>query len=68
MELKFCERLKELRLEKGMGQIELANRLGVSKSSISIWEKGESYPSIISLYYIAKFFNVSADYLLGLND
>lgn len=64
----FCERLKELRQEKKLGQIELAKRLDVSKGIISLWENGLREPSMSSLILLAKFFDVSIDYLVGLED
>lgn len=64
----FCERFKELRIEKGLSTIELGKALGVSDSIISRWENGLRMPVIDNLYSIAVFFNVSADYLIGLED
>lgn len=65
---KFQERLKEIRTENKMTTIELGAILGVSHTTIGRWEKGEILPSIEHLYNIAKYFGVSADYLLGLED
>ncbi len=64
----FCERLKELRQEKGIGQEELANRIGVSRGVISLWENGLREPTMGNLAALARFFGVSLDYLVGLND
>lgn len=64
----FCERLKELRKERKLGQIALAEKLGVGKSVISAWELGKCEPSLSNLIAIAKFFDVSTDYLAGLED
>jgi len=64
----FKERLKELRIEKKLSQKELALALSVSQRSISSWETGFRQPDFESLEKIAKFFGVSADYLLGLTD
>ncbi len=63
---KFKNNLKELRLEKGMGQVELAKSLGVSKGVVSLWENGLREPTMYSLILISKFFNVSIDELVGL--
>ena len=63
---KFKENLKELRLEKKMGQVELAKALGVSKGVISLWENGLREPNMYSLIVLAKFFGVSIDELIGL--
>ena len=62
----FCERLKELRVEKGIGQIELAKELNVSKGIISLWENGLREPKLSNLVAMAQFFEVSIDYLVGL--
>ena len=64
----FCERLKELRQEKNVGQVKLAESLGVSKGVISLWENGLREPSMSSLILIARFFEVSIDYLVGMTD
>lgn len=65
---KFAERLKELRLEKGLSMQGLANEIGCCAASVFQWEKGIIDISSDNLIKIAKFFNVSADYLLGLKD
>lgn len=62
----FAERLKELRIEKGLGQVALAKQLGVGKSVISLWEKWQREPTLGNLIKIACFFGVSIDYLAGL--
>ena len=64
----FSERLKELRMEKGISMTELAKEIGVSAIAVSRWERGLQTPNIDYAVAIAKFFNVSADYLLGLVD
>ena len=64
----FCERLKELRQEKNVGQVKLAESIGVSKGVISLWENGLREPSMSSLISIARFFEVSIDYLVGMTD
>lgn len=68
MERSFSERLKYLREEKQIGQIELAKRIGVSKGIISLWENGLREPKLSNLIILAAFFEVSIDYLAGLND
>ena len=62
----FKENLKILRIEKNIGQVELAKQLNVSKGIISLWENGLREPNMTSLISIAKFFDVSIDYLVGL--
>ncbi len=64
----FAERFKALRLEKGIGQIQLAKQLDVGKSVISLWELGRCEPKLSNLISIAKYFGVSIDYLAGLED
>ena len=64
----FGERLKDLRKEKGLGQIELAKKLDVGKSIISLWEKNQCEPTLSKLISISNFFGVSIDYLAGLED
>ncbi len=60
--------LKVLRQERKIGQNELAKRLELSNASISYWENGKQEPSASALFKLAQFFNVSVDYILGLED
>jgi transcriptional regulator with XRE-family HTH domain len=62
------ERLKEVRTEKNISQSRLAKDTGLSQSAISFWESGDRLPSIQAVIILAKYYNVSADYLLGLTD
>lgn len=62
------ERLQELRKDHGMSQEELANILGVSHYTVSSYECNRSDPDDKSKTIIAKLFNISVDYLLGLID
>ena len=66
--MKFKERLKELREEKKISSLALSKILKVSHSTILRWENGSINPSIEHLYNLAKYFGISADYLLGLED
>jgi len=61
-------RLKKLRNEQRLKQEELADILNIKRPTYSKWETGGSYPSYEDLFKIAKFFNVTTDYLLGLTD
>ena len=61
------EQIRELRNIRGISQIQLANKLGVTKQSVSNWENDNILPSIEMLVKIANFFEVSTDYLLGLD-
>ncbi len=64
----FKEKLKELRIENKLSQQELAAQLNVSQRSISSWETGFRQPDFETLEKIAKLFNVTTDYLLGISD
>lgn len=63
--MKFADRLRELRTSKGLSQSELAKKLNVSKSTISMLEVGSRKPSWELMEQIADYFNVDLDYLLG---
>ncbi len=64
----FSKKLKELRIEKGLSQKELAKILKTNNSSVCDWERERSQPDLETLVDIAKYFNVSTDYLLGIKD
>ena len=66
--MEFGERLKEIRLEKGVSQKQLGDYLHVSKMCVSHWEKGDSEPSITQLKTLATYFSVSIDFLTGYSD
>jgi len=61
----FGDIFKELRMEKKMSQDKIAEELDVSQSLINKWENHISTPAPEMLDYIADYFNVSADYLIG---
>lgn len=61
------QRIPELRKASGWSQVEVAKRLGVTKQTVSNWENGNIQPSIEMLVRLAKLFNISTDYLLGLD-
>jgi len=56
--------ITNLRLSKGMTQLELANKLNYSDKAVSKWERGESLPELNTLIAIADFFQVSLDFLI----
>ena len=60
------QRIRLLRQARNMSQVELANRLGVTKQSVSNWENDNILPSIEMLMKLAAVFSVSTDYMLGL--
>ena len=66
--MNFAERLKELRLEKGIYQKDLAKNLHVAPSAVSAWEIGRNEPDNEMLIQISEFFGVTVDYLLGKTD
>lgn len=65
MENIFAVNLKNLRIEKGLNQTELAEKLFINKSMISSYEKGTRMPSLDVLMQLTFIFNVSVDYMLG---
>ena len=65
---RFSERLKELRIEKNLSQRALSKELGYSQPAIARWEYGTQIPNIDVAITIAKYFGVTTDYLLGLED
>ena len=62
--MEFNNKLYELRKQKGFSQEELANRLNVSRQTISKWEVGESTPDMEKLVAISDLFEVSLDELV----
>ena len=64
----FKDRLKILRTNEGLSQRGLAEKLNMSKSSISMYEGGQRKPDFEALETIADFFNVDIDYLTGRKD
>lgn len=61
----FAVRLKELRKQAHLTQVELAKRLGIGQSSYADWERGKKKPTQENLVKIAQVLNVSVDYLVG---
>lgn len=62
------EKIKNLRLSYRLNQVELGKALGVTKQCVSNWENDNIQPSVDMLVKIARYFNVSADYLLDLSE
>ncbi|MCI8551428.1 MAG: helix-turn-helix transcriptional regulator [Lawsonibacter sp.] len=65
---KFCERLRGLRKEQGMTQREMAEACGVKPRTYQDYEYNKSYPTVVGLIFLADFFGVTTDYLLGRSD
>ena len=61
----FPQRLKELRLKKGLTQQQIADEIGVNRGSYSNWEKGKREPSFENLVKLADLLDVSLDWLFG---
>ncbi|WP_026885409.1 helix-turn-helix domain-containing protein [Clostridium beijerinckii] len=64
----LSDRLKELRKSNNLTQAELGKILGVGKTTVSMYETGNSTPSDEIKLKISEYFNVSLDYLLGKTD
>lgn len=64
----FNTRLKALREEKKLSQKEIANLVKTQQQVVSKWENGASEPDFASLEILCEFFDVSADYILGLDE
>ncbi|MBQ9038123.1 MAG: helix-turn-helix transcriptional regulator [Clostridia bacterium] len=62
-----AERIKFLRESNGFTQSDLARQLGITRSSVNAWEQGISVPSTQYVVELARLFNVSVDYLLGVD-
>lgn len=62
------ERIKILRTERNLTQAALAHELGIAKTTLAAYEQEKNEPSNETFIKIANYFNVSADYLLGLTD
>ena len=65
---KFAERLKELRTENNLTQVQLAKETGISRSNFYYWESGKKIPSADAVITLARYFGVPTDYLLGESD
>lgn len=65
---KFNENLKAARERRNMSQKEVADSIGVAKSTYSLYESGNREPNVQTIKKIADILNVSADDLLGLNN
>lgn len=66
--MNFGENFKKIRLENGLSQKEVANKLGICQSNISDWENDVSRPEYEKLIQLCKIYCVSLNELLGLDD
>ena len=66
MNVLFCKKLRELRDERGISQANMAKAIGTYQQTVARWEKGITEPDTEMIAKICLFFNVSADYLLGI--
>lgn len=63
--MEFSERLKKLRKEAGLTQVDVAEKLGISQPAYASWERGVKKPTQENLIKLSKILYVSVDYLLG---
>lgn len=63
--MEFSERLKDLRRQAGLTQVDVAEKLGISQPAYASWERGIKKPTQENLVKIAQVLNVSVDYLVG---
>lgn len=68
MKNQFSIRLTDLLNENSLSKRALAQKLGISAMSVSDWTTGKVQPTAENIYIVAEFFNVTSDYLLGLED
>ena len=64
----FAERIRELRLERGLTQEKVGEIIGVKRYAVYSYEKGRACPEMKSLVALAEYFDVSMDYLAGRTD
>ena len=62
------EQIRDLRTAKNLSQVQLAERLGVTKQTVSNWENNNILPSVDMLKHIANYFHCNTDYLLEMNE
>lgn len=66
--MEFSERLKYLRKQAQLTQVDVAEKLGISQPAYASWERGIKKPTQENLVKIAQILNVSVDYLVGNSD
>lgn len=63
----FGDRLREARLQKGLTQEQLARQIGVAKSTLTGYEKGNREPDVFKIKRILEILDIDSDYLLGVS-
>ncbi|WP_195487321.1 helix-turn-helix domain-containing protein [Streptococcus parasanguinis] len=63
--MEFSERLKKLRKDTGLTQVDVASKLGISQQAYASWERGIKKPTQENLVRLAQILNVSVDYIVG---
>ena len=63
----IANQIRYLREQRNLTQADLAKKLGLTRSSVNAWEMGVSTPSVQYVIELAKIFQVSTDYILGVN-
>ena len=66
--MEFAKRLEELMKEQGITQVKLSQSIGYSQRAVSKWINGQAEPTATAIMLCANYFDVSSDYLLGLED
>lgn len=66
--MEFKDKLKELRVSKNLSQMQLAIKTNISQSAIAKWELGKTEPTASAIITLARFFDETTDYILGLED
>ena len=62
------DRLKHLRISQGYTKSDIAREMGVTRRAVYSWEEADKLPEIPRLIHLAKFYQTTTDYLLGLTD
>ena len=66
--MNYYERLKNIREDKDLTQNDIADILGTTRQQVSKWENGIQMMGVDKYIILAKYYNLSVDYLLGLTD
>lgn len=66
--MEFAKRLEQLMKEKGITQMKLSQSIGYSQRAVSKWINGQAEPTATAIMLCANYFDVTSDYLLGLED